>query len=293
MNKILKSLVFVLFFSFNVQAQLSDLANVNYTFIPNINSDIELTRVRALFNYPIKLKKEGEFILVGLDYSTIKLRFKNKELPFDRKQLDDFKLLDLNIGYTKPLKNDWRLGVRLKPGFSTNLTTSSLSFEDIVLSADLVFIKQRELEEGKKDRLILGVTYSGKGGFNFPLPFISYYRMFHSKWSYNVGIPKTNLQYHASKKHRFKLHAELDGFTSNLQQRVQIEELEDVESINMSLIIGGLQYEYHITKHLQFHVKGSYIFSNSNNLRNKDRDNVITVDNSSTIYLKTGLRFKI
>lgn len=293
MNRIIKAFVLILFFSFSVQAQLSDLANVNYTFIPTVNSDIELTRIRALFNYPIKLKKEGHFLLVGLDYSNIHLRFKNSDVPFDRRQLDDFKLLDLNIGFTKPLKNNWRLGVRLKPGFSTNLATSSLSIEDVVLSADLVFIKQRELEEGKKDRLILGVTYSGKSGFNFPLPFISYYRMFHSKWSYNVGIPKTNLQYHASKKHRLKLHAELDGFTSNLQQRVKITDLENAESINMSLIIGGLQYEYHITKHLQFHIKTSYIFSNSNKLRNINRDNIITVDNSSTIYLKSGLRFKL
>lgn len=108
-------------------------------------------------------------------------------------------------------------GVSIKPGLSTNLTANALNFEDIVLSADLVFIKERELEEGKKNRLIFGITYSGNRGFNFPLPFVSYYKQFHTKWSYNLGIPKTNFQYHYNKKQRLKLYAELDGFTANLQ----------------------------------------------------------------------------
>ena len=137
---------------------------------------------------------------------------------FDKEALSDFQLLDINIGYTAPLKNDWRLGVRLTPGFSSNLTANDLSLEDVIISGDVVFIKdKKESKDVKKPwRLILGASYSGNRGFPFPLPFISYYRKFHSKWSYNLGIPKTNLQYHASSKHRFKLYTELDGFTANL-----------------------------------------------------------------------------
>ncbi|MEH6537237.1 MAG: DUF6268 family outer membrane beta-barrel protein [Psychroserpens sp.] len=293
MHKLFKIIILITICSFNAQAQLNDLARIDYTFIPDTNSDVEFTRLRALFNYPIKLKKEGEFLLIGLDYSNIHLRFQNEDLPFDKEQLNDFQLLDLSIGYTKPLKNDWRLGIRIKPGFSTNLTANALSFEDIVLSAAIVFIKERKLEEGKKERLILGISYSGNGGYNFPLPFLSYYRKFHLKWSYNVGIPKTNLQYHISEKHRLKLYAELDGFTANLQHGVAVEGLPNAESINMSLIVGGFQYEYHFTKHLQFYARVTHIFSINNKLRDENKDNIYTLDNEALLYLRSGIRFKI
>ena len=119
---------------------------------------------------------------------------------------------------------------------------------------------KKESEGVKKPwRLIVGASYNGNRGFPFPLPFISYYRKFHPKWSYNVGIPKTNLQYHASEKHRFKLSAEIDGFTSNIQRSVISSEGAVAESINMSLILGLLQYEYHLTDHIQFYARTAYI----------------------------------
>lgn len=276
-------------------AQLDDLAKVDYTKIPKNGSDIEYTRTRALFNIPLKLKKEKTYLFLGLDYSNINLRMSSNSLPFDKKELDDFKSLDLNIGYTKPLKNNWRLGARLTPGFSTNLRANDLSFEDLVLSGVVVFIKDNKnnLDVKKPWRLIIGAAYSGNRGFPFPLPFISYYRKFHDKWSYNVGVPKMNLQYHASSTHRFKLYTELDGFTANLQQGVLIDNSVQAESINMSLVIAGLQYEYHVTKNIQFFARSSYVFSNSVNLRDRDKDNIIELDSSNSLYLRTGVRFKI
>lgn len=283
--------VFITNFGF---AQLSDLARIDYTVLPAGNSNIEYNRVRGLFNYPIKLKKESTYLLLGLDYSNINLLM--AESPsFNKEEINGFQLLDFNIGYTTPLKNDWRLGVRLTPGFSSNLAANDLSFEDVVISGDVIFIKdKKESKDVEKPwRLILGVSYSGNRGFPYPLPFISYYRKFHSKWSYNIGIPKTNLQYHASNKHRFKLYAELDGFTANLQRGVLIDNALNAESINMSLLLSGLQYEFHITKNIQFYARTSYILSNSVNLRNENRDNIIELDNSNTLYLRTGARFKI
>ncbi|QNK77917.1 hypothetical protein H7F37_02155 [Winogradskyella sp. PAMC22761] len=285
------SAVFITNFSF---AQLSDLVKIDYTILPRGNSEIEYSRIRGLFNYPIQLKKEGSYLLLGLDYSNIKLVM-DAHPSFNKEALSDFQLLDLNIGYTAALKNDWRLGVRLTPGFSSNLTADDLSLEDVIISGDVVFIKDKTKDKTIKKpwRLILGASYSGNRGYPFPLPFISYYRKFHSKWSYNIGIPKTNLQYHASSQHRFKLYAELDGFTANLQQGVTINNTLEAESINMSLVLGGLQYEYHISKHIQFYARGSYLLNNSVNLRAKNKDDILKLDSSNALYLRTGIRFKI
>lgn len=275
-------------------AQLNDLARIDYTIVPDRNADdMEFTRIRALLNFPVKLKKEGSFLLLGLDYSNINLRIRDNSLPFDKESLNDFKVLDINIGFTKPLKNDWRLGVRLKPGFSTNLTTNEIRFDDVVFSGDLVFIKEKVFENDKKMRLIFGITYSENSGFPYPLPFISYYRKFHSKWSYNVGVPKSNLQYHLSKKHRFKIYAALDGFTSNLQGGVMINGIGTAETINTSIILGGLQYEYHFMDHLEFFIRSAYNFAISTRLRDENKDNILSLTNESQLYIRTGIRFKI
>jgi len=294
--KDLKRLCFVviIFISHLSSAQLSDLARVDFTILPSGDSEIEYNRIRGLFNVPIKLKKESTYLFLGIDYSNINVSMEDNPL-FDKEALSDFQLLDFNIGYTTPLKNDWRLGVRLTPGFSSNLTANDLSLDDVIISGDVVFIKdKKESEDVKKPwRLIIGASYNGNRGFPFPLPFISYYRKFNPKWSYNIGIPKTNLQYHISDKHRLKLYAELDGFTANIQRGVVVNDTEVAESINMSLLIGGLQYEFHITDHIQFYARTSYIISNSVNLRDDNKDNILELDNSNELYLRTGIKFKI
>ncbi|MEO2053109.1 MAG: DUF6268 family outer membrane beta-barrel protein [Allomuricauda sp.] len=275
--------------------QLNDLARVDYTIVPAGNSNIEYNRVRALFNYPIKLEKNGTYLFLGLDYSNINLLVANSPL-FDRDEIDGFQLLDFNIGYTTPLKNDWRLGVRFSPGLSSNLKANDLNLEDVVLSGDIVFIKDKKDEFGIKNpwRLILGMSYSGNRGINFPLPFVSYYRKFHRNWSFNIGIPKSNLQYHISERHRLKLYTELDGFTSNLQNGLTIiGTAEEASSINSSIILGGLQYEYHIIENLEFYLRSSYIFSNSIWLRDKDNNNILSLDDSNALYFRTGIRYKL
>lgn len=283
---------FLLFCCTTLQAQLSDLARIDYTYIPNAKSDIEYKRLRALFNYPVKLKKEGTYLFLGLDYSNIHLNSEN-EFPFETRDLNDFQLLDFSIGYTTPLKNNWRLGVRFQPGFSTNLVADALSIKDVVLSGTVAFIRTGKEYNGKASRLILGVTYGGNSGFNFPLPFVSYFKKFHPEWSYNFGVPKTNLQYYISKTHRLKAYAQLDGFTSNLQREVPFINGEAAASINMSLILSGLQYEYHLTKRLQFYARAAYIIAINNELRNESRDAIFSLDNNAKIYLRTGVKFKI
>jgi len=273
-------------------AQLSDLARIDYTYIPNAKSNVEYKRLRALFNYPIKLKDDNTYLFLGLDYSNIHLN-SEVEFPFETRDLNDFQLLDFSIGYTTPMRNNWRLGMVFQPGFSTNLVADALSIKDIVLSGTVVFIKRGKLYNGKPERLILGVTYAGNSGFNFPLPFVSYFKKFRPNWSYNLGIPKTNLQYYFSQRHRLKAYAQLDGFASNLQREVPVIDGEAAGSINMTLILSGLQYEYHLTKQLQFYARAAYIIAIDNELRNENREPIFALDNEAKIYLRTGIRFKI
>ncbi len=287
------SLLVLLHISTISYAQLSDLAKIDYTKLPKGTSDVGYDRLRGLFNYPIKVN-DGGFFLIGLDYSKIELSFDNNIDAFDINAIEDFQLLDLNIGYTFKMNENWRFGARFTPGFSSNLV-KELSFEDVVFSGDIVFIKDKKNDENLKKpyRLILGISYSGNRGIPFPIPFISYYRKFHPNWSYKFGIPKSNLQYHLSKKSRFKVIAELDGFTSNIQGGLLVNGDELADKANMVIIIGGLRYEYKFTDHIELYFNIAHIMSSSAKLKDRKNKTVISVNKSNIYYFRSGIRFKI
>lgn len=284
---------FLFLCTFIVSGQLSDLAKIDYTHLPKGNSNVGYSRLRGLFNYPIKLKDDS-FFLLGLDYSKIELSFDNDIEAFDIDAIEDFQLLDLNLGYTFKMNENWRFGARFTPGFSSNLV-KNISFEDAVFSADVVFIKdtRKDKNSTKPFQLILGVSYSENRGIPYPIPFISYYRKFRPNWSYRIGVPKSNLQYHLSQKSRFKLIAELDGFTANIQDGLLVNNSEIADRVNMAVIVGGLRYEYKFTKHIELYFNFANIFSSRADLRDQKNRSVISVNKDNTLYVRTGIRLKI
>lgn len=279
---------------FMCQAQLADLARLDYTILPATDSDFEFNRSRVSFNYPIKLNNRQSYLFLGLDYSNINITFGNNEVPFDKEALDGFQIIDFNIGYTFKINEKWRFGARFTPGISSNLRASDIDVEDVVFSSDVVFIRDRknDVAAKKPNRLILGVSYSQNRGFPFPLPFVSYYRKFTDTFSYNIGIPKSNLQYHITDAHRLKLYAQLDGFTANIQNGDLING-ERPERFNMSLILSGLQYEYHFKSRFEFYVRSAYLIDRNVELTNRQNDEIFTIDTSNGFSLRTGLRIKI
>ena len=274
------------------QAQISDLARIEYVGIPGSGEGVTYDRYRAMVNYPIEVKKDTYF-LVGLDYSYINLEIEEALVPFDPEPLNRFQLLDLNVGYTYKMKNDWRFAARLAPGFSSNLTASKLSFEDVAFSADVVFIKNKKKVElpQKPTQLILGVSVSNNRGFPI-LPFISYYKKFHPKWSYNLGVPKSNIQWHMHQNHRLKAVVRLDGFSGNLQNGFAVNE-SIADRFRIRLLVGGLRYEYKCTKNLEFYINGSYIIDSNVVLQEGTQNSLLEITDRGTAYVKTGVRFKV
>ncbi|MBU2947159.1 DUF6268 family outer membrane beta-barrel protein [Zobellia uliginosa] len=289
----LKLLIILVLGLGNCSAQLSDLAKIDYTRLPKGGSEVGYDRLRGAFNYPIRLG-EGNYFLVGMDYSKIDLSFDSSVDNFDIEAVEDFQLLDINFGYTFKMKGDWRFGARFSIGYSSNLVRK-LSVEDAVFAGDVVFIndKRKDSKVSKPYRLIIGVSYAENRGIPFPLPFISYYRKFHPKWSYKLGIPTANLQYHISAKSRLKWVAELDGFTANIQGGLLVNENEIADKANMSIIISGLRYEYKFTKHLELFGNVSRIMSSNAKLKDSNHNTINSVKKNNIYYLRTGIRLKI
>lgn len=275
----------------NTHAQLTDLARLEYSYIPKSKSEDNFNRFRALINYPIKTQTDC-YLVVGGEYSRIALNLEDN-YPFDISNLNRLHVIDLNIGYTFKLNNDWRLGAKLSPRIASTLT-HKLSGDDFFLNGGVYAIKDRTKEESLKRpyRLILGLTYNSTTGIPLPLPFISYYRRVNENWSFNLGVPKTNVKYFFNERNIVQTFVGIDGYFANIQDNIVLDG-NQAENISLSVIIAGLGYEYCFTDHLIWYAYTGHTISMSNRLRDNNRDDIYRLDKVNAFYLRTGIKFKI
>lgn len=294
MRKFLSKTLLLIFMGLLSQvsmAQLTDLARLEYSFIPKSKSEDQYTRVRALFNYPIKTKEDC-YLVVGAEYNQIFLNLED-DYPFDVSLIESVKIIDLNLGYTFKTSEKWRIGLNLNPRLASTFT-SSLESDDLFLNGGIFAINDRTKDETahKPYRLTLGLTYNTTAGIPFPLPFISYYRRINEKWSFSAGVPKSNVKYFFSKKSMLQSFVSLDGYFAHIQRPLVINGTQ-VDNVSLSVAVGGLGYEYFITKHLVAYTYAGYTFRLNNVLRNDNRDEVFKLDDLNAFYLRTGIKFKL
>ncbi len=293
---LLTSILFTLFM-YTGTSQTTDLARLEYTYIPQSSSENSVSRFRAFVNYPITLGWEGSYLIVGLEYRYLDLDFEDP-VPFEVSELGRFQLYRGNVAYTFKMKNDWRFAAKAGAEINSNFEKNTILSDDINFTGAAFFIRDRSGDEVETpSRLILGLNYSTAAGRPFPLPVINYYRQFHPQWSYSVGTPKTNLKYKLSDKHMFQGFLTLDGFFSNIQNNLDVP-LNDGRSalarnISMTLVLGGFGYEYYFSKHFLYYVYGGHTIFNEIRLRDADLNNLYRINENNTFYLRTGIKFKI
>ncbi len=282
-----------LFAVITVHGQYLDLAKVEYTIVPGHNSNFALNSVRFLFNVPFRIKDDAYFF-AGIDYTKREFQFREDMDTYDKSEADNFHEVDLNLTYTFQMKNDWRFGIQMTPSFSSNLQ-GALQDDDFLLSGVLAFVKdkKREPEDVKKPwRIIMGLAYSTISRSPFPFPFFSYYRKFHPKWSYNIGAPVSNLQYHLNTNNRFKIYAEGDGFNAHLQEGVFINNDEFANRLRMLLVMAGFRYEYKFSEHIESYLNITRTVFSDMQLR-RDTENVFIPKIDNVMHYRVGIRCKI
>ena len=287
-----KLILFVfLLMSFLSNAQLTDLARLEYSFIPKNKSEDQYTRIRALVNYPIKIKEDSYFV-IGSEYNHIFLNL-NDTYPFDTSSLEAITVIDLNLAYTHKLNDIWRVAYKVSPRLASTLN-DKITSEDLFMNGGIFFIKDRTkiTTIRKPYRLILGLTYNTTAGIPFPLPLISYFSEINEKWSYTVGVPKMNVKYRFDEKKNLQAFVGLDGYYAHLQRPTSIQG-KQVDNISLSLIVAGLGYEYSLSKYLVLYSYAGYTLRLNNVLRNADRENVFTLDDVNAFYLRTGIKFRL
>lgn len=287
-------LFFIIGMSSEISAQSTDLARVEYTYFPQSDSDNSFRRFRSFINFPIRLNDKEAYLIPGLEYRNINFKYNDNE-TFQTTDLDRFQSFLANLAYTFKMKGDWRFATEAGVRVASNFSTGEIINDDFIYSGSVFFIKIKEDERYiQPTRLILGLNYSTTTGFPFPLPIINYFKRFDEKWSYSLGTPKSNLKYFFNDKHTLQGFVTLDGFFANIQENFEVPSTNGIaDSMSMTILLSGLGYEYNFTDHFSFYVYSGYTILNDIRLRDKDLDNMYTINKTNTFYARGGLKFSI
>lgn len=300
MNQTLKSFLFfaAVVISSVCYSQSTDLARIEYTYFPQSDSDNSFRRFRSFVNFPLKLNNKGAYLIPGVEYENTNLKYQDIVL-FDTRDLERFQALELTLGYTYSMSEQWRFGVQGGVKVASNLERGDILKDDVIYTGAVYFIKTKEDERYEEPvRLILGLAYSTTSGIPFPLPVINYYKRFSSNWSYTLGIPKSNLKYYINDKNSLQGFATLDGFFANIQRNFDVNPMntssDDIaENISMTIVLAGLGYEYNFTDHFSFYLYAGHTLMNNIRLRDENLEKVYTINETNSYYGRGGLKFSI
>lgn len=280
--------------NFNSYAQSADLARLEFTYFPQSDSKNSFRRTRAFINYPIKLGKEGSYLVPGLDYENIHFKY-HDPAPFEKgEDLDRYQSFKVAMGYTFKINERWRFAAQGGVLLASNFEEGTVINDDLLYTGGALFIKEGGEEVEKPWRLMFGLYYSTTSGWPFPLPVVNYYKEFQPDWSYTIGVPKSNIVYEASKRSHFQVFATLDGFFANIQDNRPLRNSDKVaENISMTIILAGIGYEFNFTEHFVYYLYGGYTVMNDIRMRDHRRDDVYDINKGNSFYGRTGLKLKI
>tara|TARA_R100000935_G_scaffold29063_1_gene49390 strand:- start:1758 stop:2663 length:906 start_codon:yes stop_codon:yes gene_type:complete len=282
----------------NIYGQATDLARVEYTNFPQSNSENSFSRLKTFLKFPIKLNEEGAYLIPGIQYQNVNFQL-NDETAFPREELDHFQSYALSLGYTFKMSEDWRFGIEGEVDATSNFVTKEVMGEDIEYTASIYFIKSKSAADSIRSwRLILGSRYSTASSIQFPIPIVNYYKRYHENWSYTLGVPKTNIIHNLNDKHAFQAFASVDGFYANLQNRINpTGNLPYTgrlgQNISITTVLAGLGYEFQFSEYFSFYIYGGHSIINNIRLRDENQDRVYTINDTNSIYGRTGLKFSI
>lgn len=282
----------------NALAQETDLARIEYTYIPQEQSSNNYGRFRVSANYPIKIDELGTYFVIGAQYRFHNLQISDLVPIENPEKIDDFHTFGIELGYTFKISDDWRFGAKLGTTISSNFEDSGLQGDDFRYAGAAYFVRSRSQNQSyKKSRLILGLRYAFPASINFPLPIINYFQRFHPNWSYSIGTPKTNIKYFFNEKNTLQAFVGLDRFYANLQKDRIFTQANGVnqvaENVSMLNILGAIGYEHYFTEHILLYAYAGYTLSNEIRLRDGNQEDVFVINDQNTIYIRSGIKLKI
>ena len=277
-------------FSFSsVFGQSPDIFRLEYMLMPKNRAEAKLSRAKLVVNAPFKAGTKDN-IIVGAEYNYLTYEI-GEVAPFDTEGLKNLHIVDFNLAYVLKYDLDWRLIGVVTPRLSSTLT-NSLENGDLSVNVTVGAFKDRQKIE-KPMRLVLGLTYNSTVALRIPLPIVYYEKRFDPHWTYVVGAPKTGLKYHTKKNHMVQAEFILDGYFVNLQNNIILPNTGFASSISSSAALFTIGYQYNLGKNMSLYCYAGHTLFQDGVLRDKDRNDIFTLNDEPSLYFRTGFRIGI
>ncbi len=296
----------LLLFTVVLSAQTTDLARIEYLYLPFSKSGNSISRYRVLAQIPFRVHKEKKnFIVFGMEYRYLDIEISDTEDRFalaNGNNISSIQRIDAYIGYTWKHNENWRFGVKAGPKIQSDFQ-GKLHKEDFIYEVGVYAIKDRrkDREEGKKpSRFIFGLTYSTYPGRWYPLPILNYYKEFHPDWTYTLGLPKTNIRHYLNSTHKdaIQAFATLDNDFAHVHNGfvpLSSDGNSDgrkAQNIQVTMGLLGLGYEHFFTENLLFYAYAAHSVYNNFRFEDDDGKKVYQINNENSPYFRAGLKFK-
>ncbi|PIF00283.1 MAG: hypothetical protein CR994_07430 [Maribacter sp.] len=272
-----------------IVAQSPDIFRLEYMMMPRNNADAQLSRYKLVINVPLRVKKQDN-VIIGAEYNYLAYKLGSNEY-FDSKGLENLHVVDLNLAYVYRHNENWRFIGVVTPRLSSTLT-NPLENGDVSINLTAGAFKERQ-DIDKPMRLVLGLTYNSTVSLRIPLPFVYYEKRFHPNWSYVVGLPKIGLKHHMGGGHLIQTEFILDGYFVNLQNNIILPNTGFASSVSSSTALLTIGYQYNISKIMSFYGYAGYTIFQDGVLRDKDRNDIFTLNDEPSMYFRTGFRIGI
>jgi len=268
-------------------AQTPDIFRAEYMMMPRNDHDAKLSRLKLVANVPITLK-DSNSIIIGGEYNRLSYGLSRDGIPEQIKGLRHLHVVDFNLAYVYKYNEFWRIIGVVTPRLSSTLG-------DPIEKGDISFnvtggVLREKKHVDKPSILVLGIAYNSTVALRVPLPIVYYERRFHENWTYVVGVPKTAIKYHFNEKHQLQSEFILDGYYVNLQNSIILPGGGAAASISSSASMGTLGYQYAIRKSAFLYVYGGHTIFQKGVLRNSDRDDIFTLNDGPSFYMRAGFR---
>ncbi len=268
-------------------AQTPDIFRLEYMLMPRNDTGAKLSRIKLVANAPIKVKDSNN-IVIGAEYNYLVYDLQNEGIPLGGEPVNLFHILDLNMAYVHRYNKDWRLIGVVTPRLASTLT-NPLENGDFSINLTIGGFRDRQYID-KPTRLVLGVAYNSTFPQRIPLPIVYFEKRFHPKWTYVVGVPKTGVKHHFDDFHLIQTEFILDGYFVNLQNSTILPDAGFASSISSSAALATIGYQYNLSKTMSVYGYMGHTLFQLGVLRDKDRNDIFTLNDDPSFYFRVGFR---
>lgn len=269
-------------------AQTPDIFRAEYMMMPRNDQGAKLSRIKLVVNVPIALKDSKNTIIIGGEYNRLGYGLRREGVPSEVEGLRHLHVADLNLAYVYRYNEFWRIIGVVTPRLSSTLG-QPIGKGDISFNVTAGVLREKKNVD-KPSKLVLGIAYNSTVALRVPLPIVYYEKRFHKHWTYVVGAPKTAIKYHINEKHQLQSEFILDGYYVNLQNSIILPGGGAATSISSSAALATFGYQYAIKKSAFLYIYGGHTLFQKGVLRNSDRDDIFTLNDGPSFYMRAGFR---